>query len=516
MAMNGKALSSFYPVTSTFLPDYLFCPRVEKLPQKIRSTPELLKTLPFLDELAEIELRVHLLHQAPPPLPDNIEVWQLRPGVELLEASWSGLVELLNGADTSPFRQNSFVLVIPGEGDKPPSVTVPDKRCLLALKIVVEELDLLRTARECKTSVRHLQDILLYATQKGILLHPKSKIVRPKHFSLNSKVDSRFLSAEVFTLQWHITQNCDLRCLHCYDRSDRQDVSLKQGRNILDQLYDFCKQQNVLGQVSFSGGNPILHPDFYNLYQEAAERGFMIGILGNPIGRQQLERLLSIHPPEFYQVSLEGLEKHNDSIRGSGHFNRTMHFLSLLKDLDIYSMVMLTLTQANLEQVLPLAEMLNDSADLFTFNRLAMVGEGASLVSVSPKDYENFLKAYLEAAKTHPVMRLKDNLFNILKLHQGSELGGGCAGHGCGAAFNFISLLSDGEVHACRKLPSLIGNIYKNTLAEIYQDDIALRYRQGCRGCLHCEIKPVCGGCPAVTNGFGGNFSADVDPYCFL
>ena len=30
---------------------------------------------------------------------------------------------------------------------------------------------------------------------------------------------------------------------------------------------------------------------------------------------------------------------------------------------------------------------------------------------------------------------------------------GGCTGFGCGAAFNFMAVLPDGEVHACRKVP---------------------------------------------------------------
>ena len=77
-------------------------------------------------------------------------------------------------------------------------------------------------------------------------------------------------------------------------------------------------------------------------------------------------------------------------------------------------------------------------------------------------------------------MSLKDNLFNILLEQEGLELTGGCTGFGCGAAFNFLTLLSDGEVHACRKMPSLIGNLKEAGLAEIYDSAAARRYRRGC------------------------------------
>jgi hypothetical protein len=74
-------------------------------------------------------------------------------------------------------------------------------------------------------------------------------------------------------------------------------------------------------------------------------------------------------------------------------------------------------------------------------------------------------------------MGIKDNLINIIRRHCGDSLFGGCTGHGCGAAFNFVTLLADGEVHACHIFPSLIGNIYRQGMAEIYDSDLAHRYR---------------------------------------
>jgi selenobiotic family peptide radical SAM maturase len=292
-------------------------------------------------------------------------------------------------------------------------------------------------------------------------------------------------------------------------------MELSQGIRVLDDLYDFCRTHHVFTQVTFTGGNPLLYPHFNTLYQEAADRGFMTSILGNPMPRRRIEEILARQKPEFYQVSLEGLRAQNDSVRGEGHFDRTLDFLDLLRELGIYSMVMLTLTRANMDEVLELAELLRNRVDLFTFNRLAMVGEGAALTSVAPEDFPGFLREYRQAATRNPCMGLKDNLFNLLNHEQGIPNGGGCAGYGCGAGFNFVSLLPDGEVHACRKLPSLIGNMYQQHLGEIYHGLLAVRYRQGSAACQGCEIRPVCGGCPAVAYGYGRDIFRDVDPYCW-
>jgi len=114
------------------------------------------------------------------------------------------------------------------------------------------------------------------------------------------------------------------------------------------------------------------------------------------------------------------------------------------------------------------------------------------------------------------VMGIKDNLINIILQDRGIAPFGGCTGYGCGAAFNFMSLLADGEVHACRKFPSIIGNIHRQGIAEIYESEQAQRYRSGTAACRSCAIRPVCGGCLASAHSHGLNIFESRDPFCFL
>jgi selenobiotic family peptide radical SAM maturase len=285
---------------------------------------------------------------------------------------------------------------------------------------------------------------------------------------------------------------------------------------VLDDFWTFCRSRRVQGAVSFTGGNPLLHPDFIEIYRAASERGFGTAILGNPAPRERIREIIAVQMPSFFQVSLEGLREHNDAIRGTGHFDRIMEFLDLLRDLEVSSMVMLTLTKENRDQVLPLAELLRGRTDVFHFNRLALFGEGAQLAMTPKEGYRRFLEEYLEAAQMNPVLGLKDNLVNVLRHEQGLDLFGGCTGYGCGAAFNFVSLLADGEVHACRKLPSPLGNIRTKSLAELYDSDLAQRYRRGPAACDGCAVRSACGGCLASALSHGLNIFEDKDPFCFI
>jgi len=387
---------------------------------------------------------------------------------------------------------------------------------LLALKIVVESRDRKELAADGALPPGAVEAVLERAVAAGILLAPCPLIARPADFPRGEVNDDSFLVSSAFTLQWHLTQSCDLHCRHCYDRTAREAVPFVAAVRVLDDLHAFCTARRVSGAVSFSGGNPLLHPDFLEIYRAASERGFGLSILGNPAPRERIEELVAIRAPRFFQVSLEGLEEHNDWMRGPGHFRRTLDFLGTLKALGVSSMVMLTLTADNIDQVLPLAERLRGLVDDFHFNRLAMVGEGASLRLPTRERYERFLAEYLEAAGRDPGLGIKDNLINILLRRRGSPLFGGCTGFGCGAAFNFLALLPDGEAHACRKFPSPVGNAVRDGLAAVYDSAAARRYRGGCAACRDCGIRPVCGGCLAVAHGFGLEPLRERDPLCFI
>ena len=472
----------------------------------------------YLSELVRLEFYVSSLITGAERAPKHIGKLEINQTLQLFENSWKNLYSLLDH-DTEavePVRGKESIIIWkhPLNGKiKAKPVTGGD---LLVLKVVLEEMPFHEVARQGDINLAAVEVAVVRALNEGIISGPQSGIKREFSTSEFEDIDPAFFSARIFTLQWHITQACDLHCRHCYDRSQYKSLTFHQGKKVLDDLAAFCNSRNVHGQLTFTGGNPLLHPHFEELYEEASKRGFSTAILGNPTSREQIERLKTIQPPSFYQVSLEGLEEHNDYMRGKGHFQRVLAFLDLLRELKVYSMVMLTLTRANKDQVLPLAEILRDRVDLFTFNRLSLVGEGANLLSVDPEEFPVFLRNYAKAAEFNPCLGLKENLLNVIYDGQKKPFFGGCTGYGCGAAFNFLALLADGTVHACRKFPSPLGSILDQSLDEIYSSSAAKIYRQGPEECRGCRLNPVCRGCLAVSYSQGNNIFSQKDRYCFF
>lgn len=487
------------------------------------TVPDLLQTVdgiaPFIPELARLELVVHALQTGESPdISQQTDELACNPTLNLLALNWKHLAAYSLSGDIEPAQEQELLLVYKVAGANDIRIHPASDQQLLALKVVVENLDRSAVAEEAGVFVGAVDAAVEDACELGILLTPPSRIVRGKSHYPEAGAEGwqRHLQSDYFTLQWHVTQACDLHCKHCYDRSAISPLTLEQGVQILDQFREFVLDRNVHGQVTFTGGNPLLYTHFQELYKEAAKRNFTIAILGNPTERETVRALQDIQPLSFYQVSLEGLPAHNDSIRGEGHFERIMDFLEILDDLSIYSMVMLTLTKDNMDQVLDLAELLRGKTDLFTFNRLSQTGEGAGLAAADRENYKRFLKKYLQACKSNSTMGLKDNLINIVLQEQGDKVFGGCTGFGCGAVFNFCSLLPNGDLHACRKFTSPIGNVLESSLLELYQSSAAEQYRQGPEECRGCRIRPVCGGCQAVIQSSGLDFRLNKDPYCFL
>ncbi len=416
------------------------------------------------------------------------------------------------GEGRPPSASGGWVAVWKGPETGRVYAEAADEQMLLALKVLLEDSPGGLTGRE----LRAVNLAIDHAARKGIVIKAPYLTSRTlQGFPEGEGIAARYRTASAFTLQWHITNACDLHCSHCYDRQKRSPLTAGEGLAVIDDFERFCDRKNVRAHICFSGGNPFLSPHFFTLYGAAAGKGMATSVLGNPVSEEELLRCIDLQMPEYFQVSLEGLEEHNDLVRGKGYFKRVAGFLDLLRKHDVPSAVMLTLTERNMRQVLPLAEYLREKTGFFTFNRLSQVGEGAGLPLPDPAEYRRFLEEYAAAARESPVIGIKENLINILRREEGIRPFGGCTGFGCGAAFNFLALLPDGEVHACRKFPSPLGRISESDFLSIYDSREAARYRDGSAACSACDLRPVCGGCMAVVHGMGLDPFRDRDPFCF-
>ena len=142
----------------------------------------------------------------------------------------------------------------------------------------------------------------------------------------------------------------------------------------------------VIDSYSITGGDPLLNPDVWWLISELRRDKKKVTILGVPetITEVNLKKMKSLEI-DSYQVSLDGMEKTHDNIRGRGSFTRTIEALKKLNLAGIQAKVMFTMSKQNFKEMFRLIEYL-ENLNLNQLKKLegtasSVTGEEAALVA---------------------------------------------------------------------------------------------------------------------------------------
>ena len=133
-----------------------------------------------------------------------------------------------------------------------------------------------------------------------------------------------------FSFQWHITDCCDQRCKHCYlfaeGHPELVSVSVERARTVVDSCLDMCNRMGGrLPYLYITGGDPLLHPDIWDILGYVKEKAIPFTILGNPfhVTDENCERLKACGC-EKYQLSIDGNRTTHDYMRKPGSFDTTL------------------------------------------------------------------------------------------------------------------------------------------------------------------------------------------------
>jgi molybdenum cofactor biosynthesis enzyme MoaA len=116
------------------------------------------------------------------------------------------------------------------------------------------------------------------------------------------------------------TLRCNLRCAHCiYGCPLPGDLDPGSYARTLDALVP-----RGLGSLTFTGGEPCMHPEFDALADEAGRRDLRFGVVSNGWSLEAYDGAVARHRDLFtgFHLSLDGLEPTHDGIRGPGSFAR--------------------------------------------------------------------------------------------------------------------------------------------------------------------------------------------------
>lgn len=343
---------------------------------------------------------------------------------------------------------------------------------------------------------------------------------------------------------WNITRRCNLKCIHCYSDSDSRqypgELSWEQCVNVIDDLAQF-----QIPALLLSGGEPTIHPRFFDLATYARSKGLRLTLStnGTLITEERAARIKELGF-SYVGISLDGMGETHDHFRGrAGAFEKAVQAFRNCKAVGQKVGLRLTLSRHNiddLDQILDFIE--REDIERVCFYHLVPSGRGADLFSV-PLDHTrhavdrilNRTAEWVEQGRPREVLTVDqpaDGAYLYLRLKQENPEraekmlalmrwnGGG--NHSSGTGIGNID--TQGNVHPDQFWQGLnLGNVKERPFSEIWTGrndpmlDALRNRREHLRGkCADCRFVEICGGGFRVR---ALNSTGDLwapDPGCYL
>jgi AdoMet-dependent heme synthase len=337
-----------------------------------------------------------------------------------------------------------------------------------------------------------------------------------------------------FFFQWHLTERCNLRCLHCYqDGRPAGEMTPEEIVRTTTILSDTISQWSELYEIPFSpsinvtGGEPFLHPDLSEILTSLHRNNFDLYILtnGTLVDRREAAMLAEI-PVKGVQVSLEGPEKVHDNIRGKGSFQSAIRGVIHLLSQNLRVTLNFTLSALNVDYIEEMAALGSSlGVQRIGFSRLVPSGRGLSLIG-SMLSKERVREAYdkLHSMSISDLDIVTGDPIYSCATDSGSPKNSTLPFGGCAAGVSGLTILPDGTLLPCRRLNVPLGNILKDNLRTVWATSpvlSALRNKNKYKGkCRTCDQWAQCRGCRAIAYRYSlskgrGNYLSE-DPQCFI
>jgi len=355
---------------------------------------------------------------------------------------------------------------------------------------------------------------VLEGTEEGKALIGEMRSYTGQHYSfqdfvghLNSLGITHERLSRPATANLELTLRCNLNCKHCIvsaGEPKENELTTSEWLRLVDGLGSL--------QYTLTGGEPLMHPGFGEIVEAIKGRGAAVKILTNgTLVPENLNAFEGLDGRDVVQVSLDGTEEVNDSIRGRGTFKRVVSAIKALAEAGVNVQVSFTLLPENKADLVPLyREVSGLGVKAFNVGRGLPLGRQGKAVP-----YREYLAA---------VEGLRDVAKEVGVPVAGGQLGDPLpvepeAVYSCEAGTSSLFVSSTGDVYPCllfRWSDFRMGNVREEDIQEIWEkgDWERLRRNLGGTRCASCPLFGACrGGCPGEALLFSGSLDAPA-PSC--
>ena len=319
-------------------------------------------------------------------------------------------------------------------------------------------------------------------------------------------------------IQWHITENCQLNCRHCYmGEKNYKECSYSNIALILEDVLGFAEKYNYECEFYITGGDPILHAEWEHILALFRENNCSFSIMCNPNSITEYStQMLKKYGVKSVQFSIDGMQSNHNWMRGDGNFELIAQAVNQLKGADINTALMFTLFDFNKDDLLLAMNYASEiKVDRFSFDVGIDIGNAQTngLFMIDEDVLEDILNAYIDekerikSKNKNIFFEEKCNLLNRLRMQKGHF---GCASSennilifdGCQIGFSSFVIDVNGDFLGCRRLiDSNCGNLLNESLENIWFNSPFLKKQRrkiiNKEICNCCISNKWCQGCEA-------------------
>ncbi|RJX22752.1 MAG: putative heme d1 biosynthesis radical SAM protein NirJ2 [Ammonifex sp.] len=320
-------------------------------------------------------------------------------------------------------------------------------------------------------------------------------------------------------VSWNATNECNLKCAHCYrdaGAKKSEELTTEEGRALIDEI-----ARAGFKIMIFSGGEPIMRPDLYELVAYARERGLrtVLGTNGTLI-TPAVARQLKEAGVMAAGISVDSMDKKiHDDLRGvSGSWDAAVDGMRACRETGLGFQVHTTVMDFNYDEILNLTDFaVQSGARGHHVFFLVPTGRAVEIAEASIKadQYERLLRRLLEKQKQVPIEIKPTCAPHFLRIAKQMKVDMRFT-RGCLAGLSYCLINPVGVVQACAYLDMPAGNVRETPFSEIWREAQVfqqLRTRKYNGKCGRCDYEDVCGGCRARAMYYYDDYMGE-EPWC--
>lgn len=322
-----------------------------------------------------------------------------------------------------------------------------------------------------------------------------------------------------FTAGIELLPNCNLRCVHCYEESERQKNKKSMTNAEVKRVIDILVERGLL-ELFFTGGEVLTRADFEDLYIYAKRKGIFVSVLtnGTLINNHVIE-LWKEYPVEIVSITMYGYsEKVYESITGvKGSYKMFRNALNKLIENKIpFELKFIGLKQnyAELSQMRQFSKELGvGSTTGFDIRPMNDGNPFPINYRVSPEEIFEFNMREPDLKEFWVNVALHEKDHSTAKNRAAGNL------YPCAVGYHYVYVTHDGNIQGCVKAITQRYNLLEGNFEEGWEflnRQVVSKKASKNFPCLTCDKFYYCEQCTAAFDLENGNPEKTVEFYCKL